>query len=164
MTHNAFEIAPAGIEDTGQIMRFIRELAEYEHALDEVVATEDDLKRALFDSNPRVWADICRLRGEPIGFVLYFFNFSTWVGRHGLFLEDLYVTPEHRGHGAGKALLQHLARVAVAQGCGRFEWNVLDWNKPSIDFYESFGALPQSEWVGYRLSGQALQNFAATSG
>ena len=104
---------------------------------------------------------MCRDGDIPIGFALYFYNFSTWLGRHGLYLEDLYVTPEHRGKGAGKALLQHLAGIAVAEGCGRFEWSVLDWNQPAIDFYESMGAKPQSEWVGYRLTGEALQALAS---
>lgn len=156
----AFEILPAVSKDAPHIMRFIRELAEYEHALDAVAATEHDLSQALFGASPKVWADICWSGGVPIGFALYFFNFSTWVGRHGLFLEDLYVTPKHRGSGAGKALFRHLARVALAHNCGRFEWNVLDWNQPAIDFYESFGASAQSEWVGYRLDGTALQALA----
>ena len=104
---------------------------------------------------------MCYDRDTPIGFALYFYNFSTWLGRHGLYLEDLYVTPEHRGKGAGKALLKHLARIAVAEGCGRFEWSVLDWNQPAIDFYESMGAKPQSEWVGYRLTGDALRALAS---
>lgn len=155
-----FEILRAIPEDITIIIRFIRELAEYENAIDLVHATEDDLSKALFGAAPRVWADICRRHGEAIGFVLYFFNFSTWTGRHGLFLEDLYVSPQHRGCGAGKALLSHLAQVALEHDCARFEWNVLDWNKPAIDFYESLGAEPQSEWVGYRLTGAALTALA----
>ena len=103
---------------------------------------------------------MCNVDGKPAGFAVYFFNFSTWLGKYGLFLEDQYVSPEYRGCGAGKALLKHLARLAVEKDCGRFEWNVLDWNKPSIEFYESFGALPQDEWVGYRLTGDALTHFA----
>ena len=98
----------------------------------------------------------------PAGFALYFFNFSTWLGKFGLFLEDLYVSPEYRGSGAGKALLKHLAQLAVEKGCGRFEWNVLDWNEPAIEFYESFAAESQSEWVGYRLTGDTLARFAAS--
>jgi GNAT superfamily N-acetyltransferase len=97
---------------------------------------------------------------EPIGYAVYFFNYSTWLGRHGLYLEDLYVSPEHRGAGAGKALLKHLAQLAVAKGCGRFEWSVLDWNEPAIRFYQAIGARPQDEWVGYRLTGEALEAFA----
>lgn len=161
--NKTFDISRAREADGGEILRFIRELAEYERALDDVVATESQLREALFCENPRVFADICRLKGTPIGFALYFYNFSTWVGRHGLFLEDLYVTPEHRGCGAGKALFQHLARVAVNNNCGRFEWNVLNWNQPAIDFYESFGAQPQSEWLGYRLTGSALHDLAAVN-
>lgn len=161
--NKTFDISRAREADGGEILRFIRELAEYERALDDVVATESQLREALFCENPRVFADICRLQGTPIGFALYFYNFSTWVGRHGLFLEDLYVTPEHRGCGAGKALFQHLARVAVSNNCGRFEWNVLNWNQPAIDFYESFGAQPQSEWLGYRLTGSALHDLAAVN-
>ena len=92
---------------------------------------------------------------------VYFFNYSTWLGKHGLYLEDLYVTPEQRGAGAGKALLRHLAKLAVARGCGRFEWSVLDWNTPAIEFYDSIGARPQNEWIGYRLAGEALTSFAA---
>jgi GNAT superfamily N-acetyltransferase len=155
-----FEILQAKPEDVAIIMRFIRELAEYEHAIDLVQATEDDLANALFGDTPKVWSAICRSEGEAIGFVLYFFNFSTWTGRHGLFLEDLYVSPQHRGSGAGKALLRHLAQVAVSHDCARFEWNVLDWNKPAIEFYDSLGALPQSEWVGYRLTGAPLAELA----
>jgi GNAT superfamily N-acetyltransferase len=95
-----------------------------------------------------------------VGFAVYFFNYSTWQGRHGLYLEDLYVSPAHRNAGAGKALLQHLARIAVDKGCGRFEWSVLDWNEPAIQFYRSIGAVPMDEWVRYRLTGQALADFA----
>ena len=97
---------------------------------------------------------------QPIGFAVYFYNYSTWLGKNGLYLEDLYVTPESRGIGAGKALLQHMANIAVDQDCGRFEWRVLDWNEPSIKFYQSIGALPQDEWIGYRLDGQALLDFS----
>lgn len=155
-----FDIAPATPNDVDTILGFIRELADYEHALDAVEASAADLHAALFCDNPRVWSDICRSDGRAVGFVLYFFSFSTWVGRQSLFLEDLYVTPAHRGQGAGKALFRHLAQVAIDNNCGRFEWNVLDWNRPAIDFYESFGAQAQSEWVGYRLTGEALEALA----
>ncbi|RLQ23550.1 GNAT family N-acetyltransferase [Seongchinamella sediminis] len=148
-------------EDIGQIYHFIRELATYEKALDEVSSDETMLREALFGTNPRAYSLICEVDGGPAGFAIYFYNFSTWLGKYGLFLEDLYVSPEYRGHGAGKALLQHLARQAVAEGCGRFEWNVLDWNEPSIRFYEACGAEPLKEWVGYRLHGTALERFAA---
>ena len=158
----AIEIRPAVTGDCALILHFIRELAEYEKALPEVVASEGDLRAALFGDNPGAFALICSVGGKPAGFALYFFNFSTWLGKSGLFLEDLYISPEYRGSGAGKALLKHLAKLAVDKGCGRFEWNVLDWNKPAINFYESFGAQPQSEWIGYRLTGDALRDFAKT--
>lgn len=156
-------IREAQPEDCALILRFVRDLALYEKALDEVKATEADLHDLLFAEHPRVFALICEIDGEAAGFALYFYNFSSWLGRLGLYLEDLYVDPAQRGKGAGKALLQYLARQAVAEGCGRFEWNVLDWNEPAIQFYQSFGARPQSEWVGYRLTGEALEEFAAGS-
>ena len=157
----AISIAPATPEDVPQIWQFVIELAIYEREPEAVIATKEDFHRVLFCESPRAYAVMCRDGDIPIGFALYFYNFSTWLGRHGLYLEDLYVTPEHRGKGAGKALLQHLAGIAVAEGCGRFEWSVLDWNQPAIDFYESVGAKPQSEWVGYRLTGEALQALAS---
>jgi GNAT superfamily N-acetyltransferase len=158
---SALLIRPAQPQDCALILRFVRDLALYEKALNEVTATEENLRGLLFAEHPRVFALICELDGEAAGFALYFYNFSSWLGRLGLYLEDLYVDPAQRGRGAGKALLQHLAKQAVAEGCGRFEWNVLDWNEPAIQFYESFGARPQSEWVGYRLAGKALEDFAA---
>ncbi|MFU8765005.1 MAG: GNAT family N-acetyltransferase [Haliea sp.] len=158
---SALLIRQAQPQDCALILRFVRDLALYEKALNEVTATEENLRGLLFAEHPRVFALICELDGEAAGFALYFYNFSSWLGRLGLYLEDLYVDPAQRGRGAGKALLQHLAKQAVAEGCGRFEWNVLDWNEPAIQFYESFGARPQSEWVGYRLAGKALEDFAA---
>ena len=146
--------------DVPVILRFVRELAIYEKALDEVVATEATVEQSLFDEGARAFAFICEDAGEPIGFAVCFYSYSTWLARNGLYLEDLYVTPEARGRGAGKALLQYLARLAVEEGCGRFEWSVLDWNTPAIDFYESVGARAQSEWTTYRLAGEALQRFA----
>lgn len=146
--------------DAGLILHFIRELASYERALEEVTTDEAALGDALFGSKPKAHALICELDGEAVGFAVYFYNFSTWLGKYGIFLEDLYVSPEHRGHGAGRALLQYLARQAVEEDCGRFEWNVLDWNEPAVRFYEAVGAQPMSEWVGYRLSGDALAAFA----
>ena len=157
----AISIVPATPEDVTQIWHFVVELAIYEREPDAVIATKEDFHRVLFCESPRAFAVMCYDRDTPIGFALYFYNFSTWLGRHGLYLEDLYVTPEHRGKGAGKALLKHLAGIAVAEGCGRFEWSVLDWNQPAIDFYESMGAKPQSEWVGYRLTGEALEALAS---
>lgn len=156
----AFAIRAATSEDIPQIMAFIRELALYEREPDAVTATEQDLHTALFSPNPRVFALICEDDGRAVGFALYFFNFSTWLGRHGIYLEDLYVSPADRGRGAGKALLSRIAQIAVSEGCGRFEWSVLDWNQPAIDFYESVGATPQSEWTVYRLTGAALMALA----
>jgi len=158
----AIKIRQATTSDCAVILSFIRELAEYERALPEAVATESDLQAALFGSNPNAFALICTIDDAPAGFALYFFNFSTWLGKNGLFLEDLYVSPKYRGSGAGKALLKHLAKIAVDQQCGRFEWNVLDWNTTAIDFYESFGAEPLHEWVGYRLTGDSLKRFAGS--
>lgn len=153
-------IRPATIEDTDLILHFVRELAIYEKAEHEVLATPEHVHRTLFCEHPKVFGLIALVGDTPVGFAVYFFNYSTWQGQLGLYLEDLYVSPEHRGHGAGKALLRHLARIAVAHDCGRFEWSVLDWNAPSIAFYDSLGAQPQNEWIRYRLTGQALHDLA----
>jgi len=115
---------------------------------------------SLFGSDSTTRAVICNIDNKPVGFAVYFFNYSTWLGKHGLYLEDLYVSPEHRRSGAGKALLKHLAEIALSRNCGRFEWSVLDWNEPAIQFYHSIGAKPQDEWVGYRLTGKALEELA----
>jgi len=155
------DIRSARVEDVGLILRFIKELAAYERAEHEVVATEAGLSESLFGAGRRAHALICNVGGVDAGFAIYFFNYSTWQGRQGLYLEDLYVAPAHRKAGAGKAMLRHLARVAVAQGCGRFEWSVLDWNEPAIAFYRSLGAVPMDEWVRYRLAGEALARFGA---
>jgi GNAT superfamily N-acetyltransferase len=156
------EIRQATIEDSALIHQFVIELATYEKAEHEVLATVSDIENALFGANTTTKALICNFNNEPIGFAVYFFNFSTWLGKHGLYLEDLYVSPEYRGVGAGKALLKYLANIAVSKECGRFEWSVLDWNEPAIQFYESIGAKPQHEWVGYRLAGEALEAFAGS--
>lgn len=153
-------IRPARREDAAQILAFITELAEYEKARHEVLASVADIERTLFAEQATSHALICCRDGQPIGFAVYFFNYSTWQGRNGLYLEDLYISPEHRGSGAGKLMLKHLAREACAKDCGRFEWSVLDWNQPAIGFYESIGARPQTEWVRYRLEGEALKAFA----
>ncbi|WP_104398508.1 GNAT family N-acetyltransferase [Vibrio penaeicida] len=155
-----FSIRKAVAEDSSLIVQFIRELARYEKAEHEVQATEQSIRETIFGAGSTTYALICELDGQAVGFAVYFFNYSTWVGKYGLYLEDLYVTPDARGTGAGKHILKHLAQVAVAKDCGRFEWNVLDWNQPAIDFYESLGAKPQSEWVGYRLTGKALLDLA----
>ena len=153
-------IRPATIDDAELILQFVTELAIYEKAEHEVLANEDDIRRVVFARDSRVDGLICEHDGSPVGFAVYFLNYSTWLGKYGLFLEDLYVTPEARGIGAGKALLQQLAKIAVDKDCGRFEWNVLDWNEPAIKFYESLNAEAQSEWIGYRLSGTALRALA----
>ncbi|ACY99222.1 MULTISPECIES: GNAT family N-acetyltransferase [Thermomonospora] len=150
-------IRPAVPQDVPTILRLIRELADYEKALEEVEATEEDLQRALFGPHPKVFAHVAEHEGEVVGFALWFENFSTWKGTHGIYLEDLYVRPQARGHGYGKALLTELARIAVERGYRRVEWSVLDWNEPAIGFYKSLGALPQDEWTVYRLTGEALR-------
>lgn len=143
-------------KDTRLILNFIKELAEYEKMLNEVVATEELLKDWLFEKKSA--EVIFALEGEvEVGFALFFHNFSTFLGRAGLYLEDLYVKPEYRGKGYGKGLLRTLAQIAVERGCGRFEWSCLDWNKPSIDFYLSLDAKPMDEWTIYRLTGDTLQ-------
>ena len=153
-------IRPATIADTDLILHFVRELAIYEKAEDEAKATPEHVRRTLFCEQPAVFGLICEVDGKAVGFAVYFFNYSTWQGQHGLYLEDLYVSPEQRGKGAGKALLSHLAKIALDNNCGRFEWSVLDWNMPSIEFYDSLGAKPQSEWIRYRMTGEALQALA----
>ena len=139
-------------------MAFIRDLAEYEKLLDDVSATPADIERALFAPQPRVFCDIAEWDGAPAGFALWFYNFSTFRGRHGIYLEDLFVKPVFRGNGIGKALLVGLAQRAVKEGCARVEWSVLDWNEPSINFYKSLGAVPLEEWTIFRLTGDALQS------
>lgn len=142
----------------------VRELAEYEKALDEVHATEEQLREALFGERPAAYAHIAETDdGETVGFALWFLNFSTWRGVHGIYLEDLYVRPDRRGGGHGKALLTELARICVARGYQRLEWSVLNWNTPSIAFYESLGAKPQDEWTVYRLTDEALGELGAAS-
>lgn len=154
------QIRPAIIDDASLILDLIIELAVYEKAREEVKASVTDIELSLFSDKATAKGLICELDGKAVGYAVYFYNYSTWLGCNGIYLEDLYVTPDSRGSGAGKALLKHLAQKAVSEGCGRFEWSVLDWNTPAIEFYESFGAKPQNEWVGYRLTGQALQDFA----
>jgi len=156
-------IRPATPQDVPQIHRLMRELAEYERSLDQVTATEDDLRRALFADQPAIFAHVAEHEGTVAGFALWFLNYSTWTGRHGIYLEDLYVDTELRGHGYGKALLTELARLCVERGYQRLEWVVLDWNAPSIKFYQSLGAQPMDEWDIYRLAGPALQALGASS-
>jgi GNAT superfamily N-acetyltransferase len=149
--------------DIPLILEFIRELAEYERAPEQAVATAEDLKRDGFSRNPKFRAVIAEWGGEPAAFAFYFFNYSTWKGRPGLFLEDLFVRPAFRRKGIGKALLVHLARIAVRERCARFEWQVLDWNTSAMEFYQSLGAEVMKEWLTMRVSGEALGRLAAMS-
>lgn len=142
-------------EDTEDILSFIKELAEYEHMLDEVVADETILEHWLFDEK-KAEVIFAVEDGIKVGFALFFHNFSTFLGRAGIYLEDLFVKPEYRGRGYGKELLTELARIAVDRGCGRLEWWCLDWNQSSIDFYKSMGAVPMDEWTTYRITGDTL--------
>lgn len=153
-------IREAVAEDSPLILRFIQELATFERAEHEVIAGVDTIRESLFGKNSTVKALVCSYADQPIGYAVYFYNYSTWQGRKGLYLEDLYVSPEHRGVGAGKEILKYIAKKAVSEGCGRFEWSVLDWNEPAIKFYQSIGATPKTEWVCYQLAGDALYQFS----
>ena len=155
-----FHIRHADEKDVSLIFWFIEGLADYEKLSHEVVATEDLLREHLFGPNPKAEVVIGEYRSEPVGFALFFHNFSTFVGKPGIYLEDLFVVPEMRGRGFGKALFQYLARLAVERNCGRLEWAVLDWNEPSIKFYESLGAKTMKEWLISRLDGEALSKLA----
>ena len=145
--------------DIPQILLFIKELAAYEKMLDDVVATEDLLREWIFEKK-KAEVILAEENGEPVGFALFFHNFSTFLGRAGIYLEDLFVRPEYRGKGIGKALLRRLAQITVERGCGRLEWACLDWNKPSIDFYLSLDATPMDQWTVYRLTGETLRRMA----
>ncbi|MEM7801895.1 MAG: GNAT family N-acetyltransferase [Chloroflexota bacterium] len=158
---NKLTIRSATIADAPTIYQFIRELAIYEKAEHEVVTTVADIEENLFRAGTTTAALIALKDAQPIGFAVYFLSYSTWLGRHGIFLEDLFVMPEARGLGAGKRLLKRLAEMAVENGYGRVDWNVLTWNEPALNFYRAIGAKPQDEWIGYRLEGESLQNFAA---
>lgn len=146
--------------DVPLVLSLIKALAEYERLAHDVVATEAMVRESLFGPHAAAHAVIARMDGAPAGFALWFYNYSTFLGRPGLYLEDLFVLPEWRGRGIGRALLSHLARNAVARGCGRMEWSVLDWNQPAIRFYRSLGARPMDEWTVYRLTGEALAKVA----
>ncbi len=148
----------AWVGDEAVLLRFIRELADYEKLSDQVVADEALLRTWLFDKK-KAEALLAEAEGEPVGFALFFHNFSTFLGRAGIYLEDLYVPPTQRGRGYGKALLRCLAQIAVERGCGRLEWSCLDWNRPSIDFYRALGAQPLEGWTVYRMSGRTLLDF-----
>jgi GNAT superfamily N-acetyltransferase len=155
-----FVIKPAVAEDVPLIFSFIKKLAAYEKLAHEVAATEEGLRETLFGARPYAEVVLGYYQAEPVGFALFFHNFSTFLGRPGIYLEDLYVDEEHRGKGFGKALLVYLAKLAVERGCGRLEWWVLDWNEPSINFYKSIGAVPKDEWTVFRVTGEALTNLA----
>jgi GNAT superfamily N-acetyltransferase len=154
-------LRPATIADVPLILQFIRELAEYERMLDDVVATEEMLQHALFGPRPAAEVILCFEEDKPAGFALFFHNFSTFRGKPGIYLEDLFVRPEFRGRGYGKLLLQSLARLCVERDCARLEWSVLDWNTPSIEFYKSLGAVPMDEWTVFRLTDDSLTKLAA---
>lgn len=155
-------IRRATADDIPLILEFIRELAEYEHAPEEAVATPEALLDHGYSANPRFYVEIAEWVGEPAGFALWFFNYSTWQGKPGLYLEDLFVRPRFRRKGIGRALLTYLAKVAVEQGCGRYQWQVLDWNTPAIEFYQSLGAKVMKEWLTMRVSGEALRELGAS--
>ena len=157
----SFDIRRAGPEDAATILRFITVLAVYEKAGHEVEATVDSVRASLFGQSSVCEAAICEKDGVPVGFAVWFYSYSTWKARNGLYLEDLYITPDQRGSGAGRLMLRYLARVAIEKGCARFEWSVLDWNAPAIRAYDAIGAEPQTEWIRYRMSGQTLADFAA---
>ena len=156
---NDLTIRFARPEDIPCILGFIRELAVYEKLKDQVIATEELLQEWLFDKQ-KAEVLLAVVDGKPVGSALFFHNFSTFLGRAGIYLEDLYVQPAHRGKGYGKALLKRLAQITVERGCGRLEWSCLDWNQPSIDFYRSIGAVPMDGWTIYRLTGETLQQFS----
>lgn len=146
--------------DEALVLSFIRALADYEHLLDRVVATEESIGAVLFAEHPRLFCEIAEWNGEPAGFAVWFYNYSTFLARHGIYVEDLFVKPDFRGKGIGKHLLVNLAARAGREGCGRLEWSVLNWNEPAINFYESLGARPVDGWTVYRLTGDALTKLA----
>jgi GNAT superfamily N-acetyltransferase len=156
-------IRPAAPADSALMLALVRELAEYERAPEQVVATESDYLRDGFGKEPRFHAAIAEWSGAPAGFCLYFYNWSTWLGRSGLYLEDLFVRPPFRGKGIGKALLIHLAQVALREKCGRFQWQVLDWNEPALRFYQSLGAAVHRDWLTMRVEGEALRKLAGAA-
>jgi GNAT superfamily N-acetyltransferase len=156
-------LRPAVPADTAQILQFIHDLAEYEREPEAAVATEADIQRYAFSEHPLVKVTMAEWNGEPAGFALWFLNFSTWEGRPGIYLEDLFVSPAFRGHGIGKGLLKHLAALAVKEGWTRFAWQVLDWNTPAIEFYEAHGAKVLRPWLNCRVDGEALRRLAGAA-
>jgi GNAT superfamily N-acetyltransferase len=159
-SHPHLKIRPASPADCGTILEFIRELGEYERLAHEVVATEAGLRETLFGARPSAEVVLVEHDGEAAAFALFFHTYSTFLAKPGLYLEDLFVRPQHRRHGIASALMKHLAAIAVDRGCGRFEWSVLDWNQPALDFYRRLGAIPMSEWTVQRLTGDALRTLA----
>jgi GNAT superfamily N-acetyltransferase len=157
-----FRIEPARERDVPLILSLIKGLAEYEKLAHEVVATEERLRQSLFGPHPSAEVVIAYVDDEAVGFALFFHTYSTFLGQRGLYLEDLFVLPEWRGRGAGRGLLTHLARIAAERGCGRFEWSVLDWNEPAINFYKNLGAKPMHEWTIFRFTGDDLRKLSAS--
>ncbi|MEO6713141.1 MAG: GNAT family N-acetyltransferase [Mycobacteriales bacterium] len=156
-------IRAATPDDVPVILDLITDLAAYEREPESVTATQGDLQAALFGPQPHVWCHIAEVDGVVAGFAVWFLNFSTWLGKHGIYLEDLYVRPQYRGSGLGLALLRAIAATAVQRGYGRVEWSVLDWNTPSIEFYRRVGAQPMDEWTTFRLTGESLNALNGTS-
>jgi GNAT superfamily N-acetyltransferase len=161
MTDAIIDIRKAEEQDIPVILHFIQSLADYERLRDSCVATEDQLRKTLFGENPGAEVIIASIDGEPKGFALFFHNYSTFLAQRGLYLEDLFVNPDARGHGVGYALLAELARIAIERDCGRLEWAVLDWNQLAIDFYKRIGARPLDDWTVFRMTGDALERLAA---
>ncbi len=159
-TSSDFIIRAANENDVAVILGLIKDLAEYEHLSHEVAATEEDIRQSLFGDRPVAQALIGEHEGIPISFALFFYNFSTFLGKPGIYLEDLYVQPEYRSNGFGRRMLAHIARLAKERNCGRFEWSVLDWNEPAIRTYDRLNATPMKEWILYRLTGEALNKLA----
>jgi GNAT superfamily N-acetyltransferase len=152
------KIRPAKREEVGEVLQLIQDLATYEKAPEQVEASKDDLLNTIFAKEPRVFCDLVEVDGQIAGMAIWFLNYSTWQAKHGIYLEDLYIKPEFRARGYGKALLKHLAQICDKEGYGRLQWWVLDWNSPAIEFYKSFGAEAMDEWTVYRTSGQALKD------
>ncbi len=161
-TGQDFQLRPANVKDVPVILQLIRDLATYERAPEEVTATEEQLIDVLFGDRPAAEVILAFEGQSPVGFAVYFYNFSTWLGRSGLYLEDLFVNPDKRGKGYGRALLVELAKIARDRGCGRMEWAVLNWNEPAIKFYRSLGARPMDEWTVFRLTGHEIATLAAS--
>jgi GNAT superfamily N-acetyltransferase len=151
-------IRPAKSEEVGEVLQLINDLATYEKAPEQVEASEEDLLNTIFASDPRVFCDLVEVDGQIAGMAIWFLNYSTWQAKHGIYLEDLFIKPEYRGRGYGKALLKHLAKICDEKGYGRLQWWVLDWNSPAIEFYKSLGAEAMDEWTVYRTSGKALKD------